>query len=177
MAGRSRRHRLPSPELIGTSPTPLRAPTLLHACVLVTLHLLNSPATKPAAADRRSTHGKRTDAQTLARPDAIACMRRRAKKKARAPSDLNRTAAYRFGRARPGQAGGSGPAWLASAAPARPLFFSELIFSFCKSLQDSKMDRNNSVHSKIVIQISMKSLCCMLTIHTTCVIFRIICSI
>jgi hypothetical protein len=44
-----------------------------------------------------------------------------------APSDLNRTAAYRFGQARPGQANESGLAWLGSAASARFLFF-------CKSV-------------------------------------------
>jgi hypothetical protein len=41
-----------------------------------------------------------------------------------APSDLNRTAAYRFGRARPGQADEYGPAWLGSAASACFFFFS-----------------------------------------------------
>jgi hypothetical protein len=34
------------------------------------------------------------------------------------------------------------------------------------------MNRNNSVYSKIVIQISMKTLCCMLAYPTACVIFR-----
>jgi hypothetical protein len=38
-------------------------------------------------------------------------------------SDLNRTATYRFGRARPGQADESGPAWLGFAASARFYFF------------------------------------------------------
>jgi hypothetical protein len=36
-----------------------------------------------------------------------------------ASSDLNRTVAYRFGDARPGQANESGPVWLGSAASAR----------------------------------------------------------
>jgi hypothetical protein len=40
-----------------------------------------------------------------------------------APSDLHRTVTYRFGRARPGQADASGPAWLRSAVPARFCFF------------------------------------------------------
>jgi hypothetical protein len=124
------RRRRQSLELAVTSSTPLRAPPFLHACLLVAPHLLNSSATKPAAADRRSTLGEQPLAQTLAQHRARACMRRHARKKARAPSDLNRTAAYRFGRARPGQAGGSGPAWLASAAPAHSLFFSNVIFPF-----------------------------------------------
>jgi hypothetical protein len=46
-----------------------------------------------------------------------------ARKKGRALSDLNRTAAYRFTVARPGQAAGFGPAWLRSAASARIFFF------------------------------------------------------
>jgi hypothetical protein len=73
------------------------------------------------------------------------------------PSGLNRTAAYRFGHARPGQADESGPAWLGSAASARFYFFSESVISFCKSLLDSKMCRNISVSQKLVIQISMCS--------------------
>jgi hypothetical protein len=40
-----------------------------------------------------------------------------------APSNLHRTVTYRFGRARPGQADESGPAWLRSAASARFCFF------------------------------------------------------
>jgi hypothetical protein len=44
----------------------------------------------------------------------------------------------------------------------------------CKSLQCLKFHENYSVHPKIVIQISVESLCCMLTIPTACVIFRII---
>jgi hypothetical protein len=40
-----------------------------------------------------------------------------------APSDLHRMVTYRFGRARPGQADASGPAWLRSAVPARFCFF------------------------------------------------------
>jgi hypothetical protein len=64
-------------------------------------------------------------------------MRYPARKKARAPFDLNWTAAYRFGRARPGQADESGPAWLRSAASARSVFFfSDYVFPFCKSLLD-----------------------------------------
>jgi hypothetical protein len=50
-------------------------------------------------------------------------MRCHAKKKACAPSDLDQTTAYRFGRARPGQADGSGVAWLALAASAHSVFF------------------------------------------------------
>jgi hypothetical protein len=83
-------------------------------------------------------------------------MRYPARKKARAPSDLNRTAAYRFGRARPGQADESGPAWLGSAASAR-FFFSDSVFPFCKSLLDSKIGTNISVGPNLVIQISMCS--------------------
>jgi hypothetical protein len=43
-----------------------------------------------------------------------------------APFDLNRTVAYRFSNARPGQADESGPAWLGSAALARFLFFLQI---------------------------------------------------
>jgi hypothetical protein len=43
------------------------------------------------------------------------------------PSNLNRTTAYRFGQARPGQADEAGLAWLGSTASARFLFF-------CKSV-------------------------------------------
>jgi hypothetical protein len=64
-------------------------------------------------------------------------------------------AAYRFDRTRPGQANGSGLAWLAPAASAHSVFFSDLVFPFCKSLLDSKMGRNISVGLKLVIQISM----------------------
>jgi hypothetical protein len=45
-------------------------------------------------------------------------------------SDLNRTAAYRFGQARPGQADESGPAWLGSVASARFFFSANLLFHF-----------------------------------------------
>jgi hypothetical protein len=51
-----------------------------------------------------------------------------AKKKARAPSDLNRTVPYRFGQLGPRQAAGFGPAWLRSAASARSVFISEIHF-------------------------------------------------
>jgi hypothetical protein len=82
-------------------------------------------------------------------------MRRRAKKKARAPSDLNRMAAYRFGRTRPSLADESRPAWLGSAASARSVFFSVIfVFPFWKSLLDSKFGRNISVGPKFVIKIS-----------------------
>jgi hypothetical protein len=74
-----------------------------------------------------------------------------------APSDLHRTVTYRFGRARPGQADESGPAWLGSAALARFIFFSDSVFPFCKSLLDSKIGRNISVSPKLVIQISLSS--------------------
>jgi hypothetical protein len=57
-------------------------------------------------------------------------MRYPARKKARTPSDLNRMVAYRFGRARPGQADESGPAWLGSAASARSVFFRDFFFLF-----------------------------------------------
>jgi hypothetical protein len=59
-------------------------------------------------------------------------MRYRVRKKGRAPSDLDRTVAYRFGRARPGQAADLGrpgqrpPLWPVF------LFFNKLIFPFCK---------------------------------------------
>jgi hypothetical protein len=59
MTGSSRRHHPPSPELIGTSLTPLRAPNLLHARLLVTPHLLNPFAADPTAADHQQPHGKR----------------------------------------------------------------------------------------------------------------------
>jgi hypothetical protein len=71
------------------------------------------------------------------------------------PSDLNRTAAYRFGSARPGQADEFGLAWLGSAASARSIFSVIQLFLFCKSLLDSKICRNISVSPKLVIQISM----------------------
>jgi hypothetical protein len=45
-----------------------------------------------------------------------------------APFNLNRTAAYRFGCTRPGQADESGPAWLRFAASAR-FFFSANLFN------------------------------------------------
>jgi hypothetical protein len=62
-------------------------------------------------------------------------MRYRAKKKARAPSDLNRTAAYRFGQPGPGQATGLGRP--GSDPPPRPDFFFLVIhfLVFAKSLQ------------------------------------------
>jgi hypothetical protein len=47
-----------------------------------------------------------------------------------APSDLNRTATYRFGQARPGQADGFGPAWLGSTASAHFFFLAILLFHF-----------------------------------------------
>jgi hypothetical protein len=55
-------------------------------------------------------------------------MRCPVEKKARAPSDLNWTVAYRFGQPGPGQAAGLGPAWLGSAASARSFFSSEIQF-------------------------------------------------
>jgi hypothetical protein len=88
----------------------------------------------------------------------------------RAPSDLDQTAAYRFGRAWPGQATDLGR--LGRRLPPRPTFFFLAIrfFLFAKCLLGSKMCRNYSVYSKIVFQISMKSLYCMLTNPTACVI-------
>jgi hypothetical protein len=46
------------------------------------------------------------------------------------PSDLIRMGTYRFGQARPGQADGSGPAWLGSAASAHFLFLAILFNHF-----------------------------------------------
>jgi hypothetical protein len=98
---------------------------------MVAPHLLTSSTVDLTAAVRRSTLGEQHLAQTLAQRRARACMHRRAKKKARAPSDLNRMAAYHFGSARPRQANESGPAWLGSAASARSVFFfSDFCFSF-----------------------------------------------
>jgi hypothetical protein len=71
----------------------------------------------------------RSTIKTLAHHVAPACMRCLVEKKGHAPSDLDRTVAYHFGRARPGQASRSGPAWLTAAAPARSLFFSVIDFS------------------------------------------------
>jgi hypothetical protein len=55
-------------------------------------------------------------------------MHRRMKKKACTPSDLDRTAVYCFGHARPGQADGFGPAWLVPATSAHSVFFSVIWF-------------------------------------------------
>jgi hypothetical protein len=154
---RSRRHRHHLPGRKPAMSAPLRAPHALHASKNSRGTFLNTSAADPAVADHQPPLGMRSTVKTLAPHVAPSCMRCLAEKKGRGPSDLDRTAAYQFGRARPGQAGGSGPAWLASAAPARSLFFSDLIFSFCKYLQDSKMDRNNSVGPKFVIQISLCS--------------------
>jgi hypothetical protein len=90
---------------------------------LVAHHFLNRSATDRTIADHQPPLGKRSLAETLAHRVALACMRYPARKKGRVPSDLNRTAAYRFGHARSGQAAGPGPAWLSPAAPAQLFFF------------------------------------------------------
>jgi hypothetical protein len=96
-----------------------------------------------------------------------------ARKKTVAPSDLHPTVAYRFGNTEPGQAANLGRPGQRPPPRAVSLFFSKSIFFlFAKYLQDSKMNRNISVYSKIVIQISIKSLCFMLAYPTACVIFR-----
>jgi hypothetical protein len=58
VAGRGRRLRRPSPELIETSSTPPRAPSLLHARPLVAPHLLNSSAIDPTTADHQPSLGE-----------------------------------------------------------------------------------------------------------------------
>jgi hypothetical protein len=103
---------------------------------LVARRLLDRSAADLTAADHQPPLGMRRIAETLAHRVAPSCMRRPAEKKGRAPSDLDRTVAYRFTATRPGQAAGFGPAWLRSAAPADFFFFfSESISYFCKSLQ------------------------------------------
>jgi hypothetical protein len=97
---------------------------------LVAHHFLNRFAADLTIADRQPPLGKRSLDKTLAHRIALACMRRPARKKGRAPSDLNRTAAYRFSHARSGQATGPGPAWLSPAAPARLFYFSKLFCLF-----------------------------------------------
>jgi hypothetical protein len=67
--------------------------------------------------------------------------------------------------------------WAGLAQPRSPdpiLFFQRIVLLICKSLQCLKFHENYSVHPKIVIQISVESLCCMITIPMACVIFRII---
>jgi hypothetical protein len=71
-----------------------------------------------------------------------------------APSDLHRMVAYRFARARPGQAAAFGPARLSAAASAHFCFSFKNCFSNLNSLLDSKMNRNTSVSPKMLIQIS-----------------------
>jgi hypothetical protein len=60
-------------------------------------------------------------------------MRYRAKEKGRAPSDLDRTAAYRFGRARPGQAADLGRP--GQRPPPRPIsfFLQQINFPFLQN--------------------------------------------
>jgi hypothetical protein len=77
-------------------------------------------------------------------------MRRRAKKTSRTPSDLDRTAAYRFGQPKPGQAADLGrpgrrlPLWPVSLF----FFFSKSIFPF--SANDCKIQ--NLVENVLCIQ-------------------------
>jgi hypothetical protein len=74
MAGRSRRPRQPSPELIAMTATPPRVPQPLHALPLAAHHLLRPSYTKPDTADRWSTLGELPPRQTLARGAGLACM-------------------------------------------------------------------------------------------------------
>jgi hypothetical protein len=109
---------------------------------LVAHHLLNRSAADLTAADHQPPLGKRSLAETLAGRVARACMRCSARKKGRAPSDLNRTAAYRFGYDGSGQAAGLGPAWLSPTAPARFYFFPVNCLLIFKSLQSLKFNEN-----------------------------------
>jgi hypothetical protein len=90
---------------------------------LVGCHLLNCFAADLTTADHQPPLGKRRIAKTLAHSVAPASMRRPAEKKGRASSDLDQTAAYRFGAAGSKQAAGPGPAWLSPVAPAQFFFF------------------------------------------------------
>jgi hypothetical protein len=70
-------------------------------------------------------------------------------------SDLNRTATYRFsqlGLGRPTDLG-----WPGSDPPPRPVtfFLAYPVYSFCKSLIDSKIRRNKFVSPNLVFQISL----------------------
>jgi hypothetical protein len=66
-------------------------------------------------------------------------------KKGHAPSDLDRTVAYRFGHARSGQAVGLGRP---GSAPARLFFFRLIVLLIYKSLQSLKFHKNEFVHPK-----------------------------
>jgi hypothetical protein len=102
------------------SPRELQA---LHASKSNRDTLLTTSAADPATADHQPPLGMRRSTKTLApqrRPRLHASPRGEERRRAvRSRSD----GGVRFGRARPEQAGGSGPAWLASAGPARSLFF------------------------------------------------------
>jgi hypothetical protein len=63
---------------------------------LVAHHLLNRSAANPTAADHQPPLGKCGITKTLAHSDALACMRRPARKKGHTPFDLNRMVAYHF---------------------------------------------------------------------------------
>jgi hypothetical protein len=84
-------------KLVATTSTPPRASPPLHARPLVTPYLLSRTAADLTVADHQRPLGKRRLAETLAGRVALACMHIPAKKKGHAPSDLDRTAAYRFG--------------------------------------------------------------------------------
>jgi hypothetical protein len=77
--------------------TPLRASPPLHARPLVTHHPLSRTSADLTVADHQHPSLSAALPETLAETVALACMRSSARKKHRAPSDLNRTAAYQFG--------------------------------------------------------------------------------
>jgi hypothetical protein len=118
------------PKLIATTSTPPRAPPPLHARLLVAHHLLNRSATDLTAADPQPPLGEQPLHETLAHRVALACMRRPVRKKDRAPSDLNRTAVYRFGAARSRQAAGLGRPGSAPQPRPNSVFFQLIVCCF-----------------------------------------------
>jgi hypothetical protein len=104
----------------------------LHARPLAKNTLLNYPATDLVTDDRRSPLGKLAGAQNPSPPAPPRLHAISREEEGHAPSDLDRTAAYRFGRARPGQAVDLGRPGQRPPPRSALLFFSKSIFPFCK---------------------------------------------
>jgi hypothetical protein len=99
--------------LRGRTPTTsasTRAHQPLHAARFEPDHFLNAFVSDLPPTSRRRPTVSLASPQTLASSPAMPCVHARARKKDVAPSDLDRTAAYRFNRPGPGQAARSGPA-------------------------------------------------------------------
>jgi hypothetical protein len=105
----------------------------LHAACSEPDRFLNASASNLPPSSRRRPPVSTASPQTLASSPAMPCVHAHARKKGVAPSDLDRTATYRFDRPGPGQAAKSGPAQVRSDQPrlkTGPLYFFSNDFSY-----------------------------------------------